>query len=422
MRLLATGALACSIGMSVATAEDWPTFRGADRTGVAPETGLISEFPASGPRLLFDAKGAGRGYASPAVADGKMVTLGDGPSTAGDKMEYLSCFDANTGKHLWMVQTGEAWNKGKDSWQGSRGTPTIDGDMVYVITPFGRLIAAEMKNGNIVWERDLMEELGGKKKDSWGYSESPLIDGDLLICTPGGVKNTVVALNKKTGQEAWSCSRENDTGAGHSSVVIANVAGRKIYVQNTSCGPMGVDAQSGELLWEYFIDPPTAFIPTPIVFDNYVFTVAGYGTGGALLKQSATSNGVDVEEVYGLKTILENKHGGVILIDGKLYYGKGDASTVFCSDVLSGEVLWKERGKGRNSIAIGAADGKLFLRYQDGTVEMATASPAGFTSLGSFKAPGSGGGDQPSWAHPVIANKRLYLRENDSILCYDLAE
>ncbi len=351
-----------------------------------------------------------------------MVTLGDTSSTANDADEYLTCFDANTGAQLWMTKTGPAWNSGKPSWQGSRGTPTIDGDMVYVLTPHGKLLATNLSNGDIVWQRDLTEDFGGKKKDGWGYSESPLIDGENLICTPGGAKATVIALNKNNGNVVWECARPEDPGAGHSSVVISHVGGRKIYVQNTGGGLLGIDASTGEMLWEYDIKPPTAFIPTPILSGDYVFTVAGYGTGGALLKQVASGGSVAIEEIYGLQTDLGNKHGGVVMLDGKLYYGKEDKNVVACADLESGEVLWTSRGDGSNSIAIGAADGKLFLRFESGDLTMAAVSPEGYKPLGTFKVPQSGGSNQPSWAHPVIANKRLYLRENDYILCYDLAE
>lgn len=403
-------------------AEDWPNFRGANRTGISSDTGLLDKWPADGPKLLFSAGGAGRGYASPAIADGKMYTLGDKVPTKDGEDEYLTCFDANTGENLWSTVTGPPWNKHKqESWCGSRSTPAIDGDMVYVITPFGRLVAAKTSSGDIVWSRELEDDLGGKKKDGWGYSESPLIDGDNLICTPGGPKATVVALNKVTGETVWTCQREEDPGAGHSSVVISNVGGRKVYVQNTGGGPMGVDAQTGELLWEYDIAAPTAFIPTPMIKGDLVYTVAGYNTGGALLRQVASGGSVSVEEVYGLKTPLANKHGGVILIGDHVYFGKEDQPLFVCANLETGEVVWRERGTGSKSIAICAADGKIVLRYQSGEVVLVEASPDGYSVLGEFKTPESGDNDKPSWAHPIISNKRLYLRENDSILVYDLA-
>jgi outer membrane protein assembly factor BamB len=404
-------------------AEEWPTFRGAGRTAISSETGLLQQWPEDGPKLVWSASGAGRGYASPAIADGKVYTLGDAPSTATDENEYLSCFDLSTGKQIWKTMTGEPWNRHRaESWNGSRATPTVDGDRVYVITPFGVLLCAATKDGSVIWKKDLKEGLSGKKKDSWGYSEAPLIDGEKLICTPGGEVNTVVALNKNNGELIWSCAREGDVGAGHSCVVVSMVNGRKVYVQNTGGGPMGIDPETGELLWDYEMSPPTAFIPTPIVKGNYVYSVAGYGLGAALLEQVPEGSGVSVKEIYGPKPELANKHGGVVEVDGKVYGGLEDRNVVVCADMMTGEVIWKERGSGSRSAAVAAADGKLYVRYQDGMMTLVDLTPAGFSEISAFKTPNSGEGDKPSWAHPVISGGKLYLRENDSILCYDITK
>ncbi|MEM7478585.1 MAG: PQQ-binding-like beta-propeller repeat protein, partial [Planctomycetota bacterium] len=349
---LAIPAIACMA--SIAKCEDWPTFRGADRTSISNETGIMTSWPSDGPELVWTAKGAGRGYASPAIAGGKVFTLGDNLSTKDDKDEYLICFDLASGDELWTTKTGEAWDRHKQvSWNGSRATPTVDGDLVYVISPFGKLFCAQVADGSIVWQKDFKADFGGKKKDSWGYGESPLIDGEMLICTPGGSQSTVVALNKKTGEKIWNCSRPDDVGAGHSSVVISNVGGKKVYVQNTGMGPMGIDAATGEMLWDFYMKPPIAFIPTPIIDGDYVFSVAGYGLGAALVKQVVQDDGsIGIEEIYGPKTSLGNKHGGVILIDGKIYGGREDKSVVYCADMLSGEVIWEERGGGERSTSV----------------------------------------------------------------------
>jgi outer membrane protein assembly factor BamB len=412
------------LGMAVTGVyADWPTFRGEDRSAVSKETGLLDEWPEDGPKLVWAGEGAGRGYASPAVSNGRIYTLGDRPSTANDKDEYLTCFEEATGKQLWKTKTGPAWNDGHaESWRGSRGTPTVDGERVYVITPFGKLFCCKTSNGEVIWQKGLKEDLGGAKKDSWGYSESPLIDGDLLLCTPGGARQTVVALNKINGEQVWSCGRPGNVGAGHASIVISQVNGQKIYVQNTAQGPMGVSAQ-GQLLWSYDMPPPTAFIPSPIVKEDLVFSGAGYGLGGALLRQVAGRNGkVDVEEVYGLKKNLANRHGGIVLVEDKLYFGAEDNNIVRCADLKSGETVWEKRGPGSGSISMIAADGKLYSRFQNGVVALLEATPDDYIQLGSFKTPGSGEGEKPSWAHPVIANGKLLLRENDTILCYEISK
>lgn len=426
LRIGITGAAAwacATLLASRAQAEDWPTFRGANRTSVSTEANLLDRWGSNGPKLLWTADGAGRGYACPAVSGGRVYTLGDSLSTApeGDTDEYLTCFTAKDGKSLWKTKTGPAWTEGKLSWQGSRGTPTVDGAHVYVITPHGQLVCANTNDGSIVWQLNLKDDLEGKKHDSWGYSESPLVDGDKLLCTPGGPKATVVALNKSTGEKLWKCIRPDDVGAGHSSIVISHVGGKKVYVQNTGGGPMGI-GENGKLLWEYDMNPPTAFIPTPVIQDDYVFSVAGYGLGGALLQQILGDNGaVTIKEIYGPKTPLGNKHGGVILVDGRLYAGAESEHIIYCAELLTGEVLWKKRGSGSGSTAVIAGDGKLFVRFQDGTMALAKIDPQGYEEICSFTTPGSGASHEPSWAHPVIANGKLLLREGDSILCYQIS-
>ena len=268
-----------------APAGDWPTFRGADRTGVAPDTDLLETWPADGPPVVWEATGAGRGYASPAISGDRIFTLGDGLSTAADADEYLSCFDRATGKQLWQTKTGEPWTGGQESWQSSRSTPTVDGPMVYVLTPFGQLVACLVKDGREVFRVDLKGQFGGTKGDSWGYSESVTIDGNKLICIPGGPQATVVALDKKSGRLIWACPVPNDPGAGHASIVSAEVGGKRVYVTTTAGGAIGVDAKTGTLLWTYPIDKTTAVIPTPIVKGDLVFFSAGYRRGGALLRQ-----------------------------------------------------------------------------------------------------------------------------------------
>jgi outer membrane protein assembly factor BamB len=412
---------AMDVAQAQSTSSSWPTFRGAERTAVAHDTGLLTSWPEGGPELLWQAAGAGRGYASLAIADGRIYTLGDAPSTASDQDEYLVCFDQADGQPLWKVKTGSPWAEGKPNWQSSRSTPTVDGDRVYVLTAFGVLICCQT-NGSELWRKDLTKDFVGVKADKWGYSESPLVDGDRLICTPGGPTNTLVALNKLTGELLWSAARPNDRGAGHSSIVISNVAGTRVYVQATGSGAMGVRAHDGKLLWTFDIDQTTSVIPTPIVRDNLVFFVSGYGRGGALLKQVPNAAGADgeiaIEVVYPLKADLGNKHGGVVLVGDYLYGDSEDRGILYCAELLTGEVKWKSRGSGRESAAVAAADGHLYVHYADGTMSLVKASPDGFEEVGHFTVPGSG--ERPGWAHPVILDGRLYLREGDAIVCYDL--
>ncbi len=400
-------------------AGDWPTFRGPDRTAVAPEQGLLESWPEAGPPLVWQTAGAGRGYASVSIADGKLYTLGDGSSTASDADEYLSCYDQKSGKPLWATKTGEPWTEGQDSWQSSRGTPTIDAGLVYVVTPRGNLICCDADNGSVVWSRHLVDQLGGKKGDPWGFSESVLVDGDRVICTPGGESATMVALDKKSGETIWQTAREGDRGAGHSSIVISQVGGQKVYVQLTASGPMGVAASDGKLLWTYDIDRTTAVIPTPIIRDDLVFFSVGYKRGGALLRQVPGPNqSVSVDEIYGLITKLANKHGGVVLVGDHVYGDSDDQGAPFCAELMTGEQVWKSRGSGRSSAAFAAAEGMLYIQYANGVMVLAKASPEGYEETGQLQIPQADG--RPTWAHPVILDGLLYIRSDDRLFCYDI--
>jgi outer membrane protein assembly factor BamB len=419
--LLIAAAIGLPLGLEAVPASDWPTFRGVDRTAVAPDTDLLEAWPEAGPPLVWEGSGAGRGYASLAIAGDRIFTLGDGLSTADDADEYLSCFDRATGRQLWKTKTGGAWKDGQESWQSSRSTPTVDGELVYVLSPFGQLVACRTADGSEVFRVDLKERFGGKKGDAWGYSESVTIDGQKLVCIPGGSDATVVALDKQTGDTIWTCPMEGDRGAGHASIVIAELGGRRIYVSTTASGAFGVDAASGALLWTYPIDQTTAVIPTPILRDDLVFFAVGYRRGGALLRQvPGPAGSVSVEEVYPLNQDLANKHGGIVLVGDHLYGDSDDKGIPWCADLMTGTLAWKSRGSGRNSACVAAADGHVYVKFSDGTLALVKADPSAYEEVSTFKVPGSG--DRPSWAHAVILDGLLYLREGDAILCYDLRE
>lgn len=399
----------------------WPQFHGPQRNAVSSDTGLLTEWSENGPPLVWEAHGAGRGYSSVAIVGDKLYTMGDGLSIADDKDEYVVCFHLADGALVWKAKIGPAWTSGQADWQSSRSTPTVDGPLLYTLSPHGDLVCLESATGKEQWRKHMEKDLGGKKGDNWGYSESVLIDGDKLVCTPGGESATMVALNKKNGEEIWKAASPGDRGAGHASAVISQVGPTRVYVNTTAGGALGVRAQDGQLLWTYPIDKTIAVIPTPIIRDDLVFFTAGYNRGGALLRQVPGDNGkVKAEVVYPLNTDLHNKHGGVILVGDHLYGDSGDQGTPFCAELMTGKIVWKERGPGKKSASVTAADGHLYIRWADGTIALAKASPDGLAITGSFKIPGSG--DRPSWPHSVIVGGRLYLREGDTILCYNVAK
>lgn len=425
LRVTLSGVLLLHLLLSLATAQvvtvpgPWPQFNGPARNNLSPDTGLLTKWPEAGPALVWETRGAGRGYASLAITDNRLYTLGDAPSTAEDKDEYVTCFDRADGKQLWKAKTGPAWASGSPDWQSSRSTPTVDGDLLCVLTPHGKLLCLATASGQEVWQKDLAKDFAGKKGDGWGYSESVLIDGDKVVCTPGGSKSTMVALNKKTGELLWTAVWPEDRGAGHASMVISEVGGTRVYVQTTAGGEIGVRATDGKLLWTYPIDQTVAVIPTPLVRGDLVFFAAGYKRGGALLRQVPGKDGeIKVEEVYPLNKELANKHGGIVLVGDYLYGGSDDQSVPFCAELMTGKQTWKERGSGKGSVAVTVADGHLYLRYANGLMVLALASPEKYEELSSFKIPDSG--ERPSWSHPVVIGGQLYLREQDRILCYDV--
>jgi outer membrane protein assembly factor BamB len=390
-------------------ADDWPQWRGIHRDARSEESGLLHDWPKAGPRLVWKAVGLGRGYSSVAVADGKVFTMGDVSEPF--RGEAIIALAASSGKKLWTTKVGEPWNDG-----GPRCTPTIDGDLVYALSPHGDLVCVQTADGKVRWRTNLQREFGGHMMSGWGYSESPLVDGDKLICTPGGGRATLVALNKKTGSLIWKCSVPQGDGAAYSSVMAANVNGEPQYIQFLGRGVVGVAAKDGKFLWRY--DNPangTANCSTCIVRDPFVFAASAYGAGGALAKISE-SDKADV--VYSTKS-MKNHHGGMVLVDGYLYGangGNGETPALACLDFQTGEVKWEERKAGKGSIAY--ADGRLYYRNEGGPMLLVEANPHKYVEHGRFNQPDRKGA--PAWQHPVIANGKLYLRDQDILLCYDI--
>jgi outer membrane protein assembly factor BamB len=410
--------LLCSVSWTTLRA-DWPTFRGRDRMGVSNETGLLTEWPSGGPTLLWETRGVGRGYSSMSIVAGRIYTMGDNLPGGPDRDMYLICLDEEGGKEIWKTKVAPAWSEGQPQWHGPRSTPSVDGNLVIVVTPQGIVVCCESSSGREKWRVDFKKGFGGTKGDNWGYGESVLIDGDRVICTPGGSQTTMVALDKQTGATVWKMTRPGDRGAGHASANIAEVGETRIYVQTTAGGPIGVRASDGKFLWEYPIDRTTAVIPSPIIRGDLVFFSAGYGRGGALLRQSAGSDGaIGIEEVYGLKTTLGNRHGGIALIGDHIYGDQDNKGIPFCAVLATGEIKWQKRGSGTGQASLAATADRLYLLYADGRMVLAKADPNEYVEISSFKVPGSG--ERPSWAHPVILGGKLYIREHDRILCYDI--
>ena len=386
-------------------ADDWPQFRGPKRDDVSAETGLLKTWPEKGPPLVWRATGLGDGYSSVSVAGERIYTLGNKGNAT-----HLVALARDTGKVLWSSEVGAAG--------GDLGcTPTVAGDRVYALGQHGDLVCID-GSGKRLWHHNLHKDFGGVC-GGWKYCESPLVDGERLVVTPGGKEATMVALAKDSGAVLWKCAIPlQHPEAGYSSVVIAEVGGVRQYVQLLNGGLVGV-SDDGRFLWKYEkLGPNTANIPTPIVLGDRVFASAGYDKGGALLQLKADGKRVSAEEVY-FNHELRNKHGGVVRVGDYLYGDTDDQGRPFCAEVKTGKVLWTRgrQGSGRGSASVTYADGRLYFHYENGAVALVEASPDGYKEAGSFRVPKTSG---PARAHPVVSGGRLYLREGDLLYCYDV--
>lgn len=398
---------------------EWPQWRGPERNGLSSETGLNTDWETNPPRLLWTASGLGEGYASVAVSGGRIYTTGNLESGQG-----VTAIDARNGERIWSQPFTEGVPQ--HSYTGSRCTPTVDGDKLYVVSSEGTIACLRTKDGAIVWRRHFKDDWKGRMMSGWGFAESPLVDGDRVIFTPGGKDAMLVALNKNTGEEIWRSAvpkigAKGNEGAGYGSIVISAGAGVKQYVQMIGRGVISVRAEDGKFLWGYnAVANGTANIPTPIVQGDFVFCSTGYHTGAALLKIAKEDDAVVAEEVYFLPaTTFENHHGGMVLVGDHIYCGhKHNNGFPTCLEMKTGEVVWGgARGPGSGSAAVTYCDGHLIFRYQSGDVALIEASPEGMHLKGVFKADFV---QSPSWAHPVVAGGCLYLREQDKLMCYDL--
>jgi outer membrane protein assembly factor BamB len=404
--------LALLFGMAavggLAPAADWPQFRGPKRDDVSTEKGLLKSWPAKGPKQIWKGEGIGEGFSTVAVVGDRVYTMGDK-----DKKSWVFALDNKDGKVIWSAHVGNAGG----SYSGTRCTPTVDSKLVYALGQFGDLVCLSTEDGKEKWRKNFQKDFGGRA-GGWNYCESPLVDGELLVCTPGGEKASIVALNKKTGAVVWK-STSGDSAA-YSSIVVSKAGNVKQYVQLTAAGVTSVAAKDGKFLWRYEkLGNNTANVPTPIVLGDQIFCSAGYGKGGALLTVKAKDSAVNFKEDY-YSDALRNKHGGLVVVGDYIYGDHDDSGHPFCAEWKTGDVKWKRGrvGKGGGSASVTYADGNLYVRYSNGIVALVPANAEGYKEKGSFKIPNSG--NDHSWAHPVVSGGRLYLREKDVLWCYDV--
>jgi len=393
-------------------AADWSEWRGRGRDGICAEKNLLQKWPDGGPQLLWKAQGLGEGYSGPAIVDQTIYTMGKAKNT-----EFVLALDIKRqGAVLW--KTPICKSKYKQAFKGTRPMPTVDGDRVYALETMGTLVCVDAKPGKLIWKKHFVDDFGGIVP-RWGYAESVLIDGDKVVCMPGGDSATVVAMNKLTGEPLWK-SGVGDK-ASYSSMLKVVHEGVEQYVGFTFEAVVGVRASDGELLWRYkepahHADWGHVNVMVPIWSGGRVFASSGYGHGGGMARIKKTEQGFRAEQVWYSKEIA-NQHGGVVLLDGKLY-GTSDPRDLKCMDFDTGKVLWETKEVGKGSVLY--ADGMLYCRAERGPVSLVKATPDGFVMTGRFEQPDRS--KKPSWVHPVIADGKLYLRDQDLLLCYNVRD
>ncbi len=386
---------------------DWPQWRGPLRDGVSTETGLLASWPEAGPALVWEATGLGGGYGVPALKDGVLY----GSGYRGED-EVVWAIDATTGKERWSTRTAPAYREMEYS-EGPRATPTVDGGKLFTLGAAGNLVCVDAQTGELSWTKDLVGDLGGEMMSDWGYSESLLVDGRLVLCTPGGSQGTVAALDRESGEVVWRSADLTDAAA-YSSLIRIEHGGRPQYVVLTGQSVAGIAAEDGKVLWRAERVGKTAVVPTPIFHDHHVWVTSGYGVGCSLFELSESDGDFSAELVYANRTI-KNGQGGAVRVGDFVYASSGPV--LICMNWRTGETAWRARSLNRASVTF--ADGHLYVRGEQGQVALVEANPAEYVEKGAFEE-AEREGTAKTWAHPMVVGGRLYLRSQDALSCYDV--
>jgi len=389
--------------VALAAPADWPQWRGPERTGVSSETGLLSQWPSGGPPQAWATENLGDGYGSIAVSGDHIFVQG-----LRNRQSIVSAINVADGRGLWSKNLGRGGENDRGS--GPRGTPTVDGDRLYVLTENGDL-ACLKHDGAVVWQRNILRDFNGRNIP-WLISESPLVDGNRVIVSPGGRNAGIVALDKMTGATLWTSTELSDEAA-YASPIVADVQGVRTIMTYTADAGVGVRASDGKLMWRHRpAANNTANIATPVFFDNKVFYASAYGTGGVLLGLRAENGEVRAQEIYMTRE-MQNHHGGVVLVNGYLF-GYNNA-ILTCLEFATGKTMWRNRSVGKGSLT--AADGHLYILGEDHVVGLVEATASGYREKGRFEIRDLG---LPAWSHPVVSNGRLYIRNLGTLTSYDI--
>ena len=383
-------------------AQELSQWRGPGRDGIYPETGLLKSWPVSGPSLLWHYDELGDGHSSAVVSNDRVYTAG-----IIDGIGYMFCFDLS-GKIIWKVPYGEEWT---ESWPGVRSTPVVYDGKIYQYSSFGKLLCRRADNGEFVWSVDVLKNYDSPNI-KWGVTENLLIDDNKLYCTAGGSDANVIALNPATGQLIWKCNGKGEASA-YGSPALIRLRGRTILVTQTASSILGIDTENGKLLWSH--DQPNKYsvhANAPLYHDGFLYCVSGYGKGGVMLKVAPDGN--SVSEVWR-NTNLDNRMGGFVLVNGKIFGSDDSGKAWYCLDWKTGVVMYSEKITGRGNIIY--ADGMLYMYGENGEIVLAEPLANSFKKVSAFNVPF---GKDQHWAHLVIANGRLFVRHGGSLMVYDI--
>jgi outer membrane protein assembly factor BamB len=399
---------------------DWPQWRGPQRDGVSKETGLLKQWPKEGPKLVWQVNDLGDGYSTPSVVGERIYLM----SNQGMENEFVQARSTKDGKPIWTTRIGNVGNPNQNPpYPKARSTPTVDGKFIYALGSDGDIACLETETGKIRWQKNIRKEFGGQPGE-WAYAESPLVDGDVVVVTPGGAEATIVALNKKTGALIWKSAVPDGDPAAYASAIVVQAGGRKQYVQSLTKGYVGVDAKTGQFLWRYkeVAKGPAQYF-TPVARGEYVYGGA-LGVGGGMVRLKSASDGIAAEQVY-FERGLPNGIGGAVLV-GDHIYGTEVGQNLVSADFITGKVKWQDKSFGWASLAY--ADGHLYLHGINGDVALVEATPEAYREKGRFTPPAqpkkkqAGPFPEGAFAYPVIANGRLYIRDLGTLWAYDIKQ
>lgn len=385
-----------------ARAEDWPQFHGPNRDNICTETGLLKKWPEGGPPLAWKAQGIGAGFSTVSIAKGRIYTTGDLEDSS-----YVFALDESTGKMAWKAKLAASGLV--CGYEGPRHNPTVDGDLLFAISQHGDLVCFETASGKEVWRKNLFKDFKGKLMAECGYCESPTIVGDRVLVTPGGDDGTVAAMNKRTGEVVWRSTELKDAAA-FTSLLPFEANGSKQVALMTDAHVAGFAVESGKMLWSAPRVGKSAVVPTPIFHDGMLFVTSGYGIGCNAYRVEKG----ELRQVYSNRNMV-NQHGGVVRV-GQFIYGSHDPGLLRCIELETGKIRWSNRSVGNSSVLY--ADGMLYVRSESGEVALVECTPEAYNEISTFDQ--SDRTERQSWAHPVIANGKLYLRDQGMLFCYDV--